>query len=139
MSESLFTPSGLWRALTPADRLVSALTLVGPLVWLGAARLAPADESGGAPVARIQVGSEVVETVSLESDREWTVAGRHGDVTLRVEAGTIRVVEASCPQKICIAMGRKCCGGDLIACVPNALLVQVTGAPPPDAPDAVSR
>ena len=141
MSDHLFTPAGLWRALTPADRLVSVLTLVAPLVWLGAARFTPPADAGTV-VATVQVGSQVLETVSLGADREWTVAGRHGDVTLRVEDGAIRVVEASCPQKICVSMGEKRRGGEIIACVPNALVVQVAGPPDSsaaDTPDAITR
>jgi len=53
---------------------------------------------------------------------------------------TIRITETGCSQKICVAMGAKRAPGEILACVPNALIVELEGGGfDPDAPDAVSR
>ena len=59
--------------------------------------------------------------------------------TIAVSDGTIRVTESACPQQICVRMGRKGRAGELIACVPNALVVRLEGVADPDVPDAISR
>lgn len=132
---SLFTPRGLLAAMSVGDRVVTLGVLAG---GLGLALLA------GAPVvpatrATVLVDREVVATLPLDRDVRKTVQGRRGPVVVEVAGGAVAVVESGCPQRICVAMGAKRRAGEIVACVPNALLVRVEGAADPDTPDAVSR
>lgn len=120
--------------MTPADGLVAVGVLVSAGVLALSARL-PVRSAGRALVT---VGSEIVLEVPLERDGTHTVAARRGLVKLAVEDGAIRIVESACPQRICVRMGAKRRPGELIACVPNALVVKLEGTDP-DAPDAVTR
>lgn len=136
MSGSLFTPRGLWAASTPADRWVS-LAMLG-LAF--ASSMLVAGGNGGPAVAVVSVGRSVVAELPLSTPGTFTVEGRLGSVELEIADGSVRVVRSGCPNRLCIAMGDRRHTGDLIACVPNALLVRVTGGrPDADAPDAVSR
>jgi hypothetical protein len=120
--------------MTPADGVVA----VGVLVLAGglaAASQLPSRHSGSAIVT---VGRQVVLEVPLGRDAEHVVAARRGKVTLAVEGGAIRVSRSGCPQQICVRMGAKRRPGELLACVPNALVVKLAGVDP-DAPDAVTR
>jgi hypothetical protein len=120
--------------MTPADAVVAA----GVLLLAGALAASSGPSSGRSARAVVTVGGEVVLEVPLDRDGRYGVAARLGKVTLAVEGGAIRVEETSCSQRICVGMGAKRRPGELIACVPNALLVQLEGEDP-DAPDAVIR
>jgi hypothetical protein len=136
MSESLFSVRGIWRALTPADRLVAAGLLV-----LSIALAAGRGFSGTAPTfATVTVGREEITRLPLFRPGRFTFTGKTGPVVVEVRNAAVRVAESSCPHHLCVATGWRRRSGDVIACVPNALVVRLTGGTTPaDAPDAVTR
>ena len=81
--------------------------------------------------AKILSDSETVRTVDLENvtePYEFTVnAENGGENTIRVEKGKIAVVEASCPDKICMGRGFISGAEPPIVCLPNRLSVVVDG------------
>lgn len=134
---ALFTPRGLWAAMTRADRFTAA----GILALSAAATLGLRAPDVPAR-AVVRVGREVVAVLPLDRDGTFPVEGREGIVVLRVEAGAVRVVESSCPEKLCVAMGAKRRPGEVIACVPNALAVRLEGRPragEQETPDSIAR
>lgn len=135
MSE-LFTPRGLWQAMTSGDRVVSAAVLV-----LSAALTLGLRGDGVPAQADVLLDGKGVATLSLRRDGTYTFDGRVGPVTVRVADGAVRVVESSCAQHICIAMGAKRRAGEIIACVPNALVIRLRGSSGGDAetPDSIAR
>jgi hypothetical protein len=136
MSGSLFSPRGLYRALTPADRIVVAGVLVVAFVLAALAHPPP----GSATHAIVIVGRGEVADVPLGVPGVTRVRGKLGPVTLEVAHGAIRVKEAGCPHRICVAMGAKHRPGEILVCAPNELLVRLEGGrPDPGVPDAVSR
>jgi len=136
MTAGLFSPRGLWRALTPADRIVCAAVLGVSFALLALARV-PAD---GAAHAVVTVGREEVADVPLDVPGVTRVEGRLGSVALEVADGAIRVTASSCPHHVCIAMGAKRRTGEVLVCAPNAMLVRLVGGrADPGVPDAVSR
>lgn len=77
-----------------------------------------------------------VVTVAGKEVRRIPLAGHHGmdeisietpdgTNTIRVEDETISVTEADCPDKICVKTGKARNAGDVIACVPHKLLIEV--------------
>jgi len=122
--------------MTPAD-LAVAVGLLAAAVAVAASLRLGAD---GAARAAVRVGREIVVTLPLDRDVVQAVQGRLGPVTLQVAGGAIRITESGCAQRICVAMGAKRAPGEIIACVPNAVIVQLEGGGlDPDTPDAVSR
>jgi hypothetical protein len=77
----------------------------------------------GAEVERIDL-SAVKETYTL------TYTGKSGvtDV-VEVSPGQIRVLEADCPDQICVKQGWIKNSVAPIVCLPNALVIQITDAP----------
>ena len=55
------------------------------------------------------------------------IPGPHGETVVAIRDGRACVVSASCPNKVCMGMGAAARQGELIACVPNALLLRVEG------------
>ncbi|MEZ5065740.1 MAG: NusG domain II-containing protein [bacterium] len=134
MTSDLFSVRGLWRALTPADRIVSLALLLGSIALGVAAR-----PSGEPTAAVVTVGGEVVATLPLDRDSRVEVQGRLSPVTIEVSGHAVRVTESACPHRICVRMGPRRHSGEIIACVPNALVVRLTGgAPDAGVPDAVT-
>lgn len=72
--------------------------------------------------ARIYSDGELVKTVSLGVDQEFSV---HGHNTITVEDGAIAVTQADCPDGYCMKRGF-CSGGADIVCLPNRLVIQFT-------------
>jgi len=134
VSRELGSARGILRAMTPADGVVA----VGVLVLAGVLAASSGLPSRRSARAFVSVGREVVLEVRLDRDAEYGVGARLGPVKLAVEDGAIRVAESGCPQQICVRMGARRRPGEIIACVPNALVVKLGGADP-DAPDAVTR
>ena len=74
-----------------------------------------------------------IETVDLRIDREFVVeTQRGGRNVITVKDGAIAVTEANCPDHYCMHRGF-CSGGTQIVCLPNALVIQFTGAQELDA------
>ncbi|MDR1043272.1 MAG: NusG domain II-containing protein [Clostridiales Family XIII bacterium] len=91
--------------------------------------------------AEIYIGDELIDTVSLDEDREFEVS-RDGTYNLvEVSGGKIRVAEADCPDKTCVHTGAKGRAGDLIVCLPNRLQIKIKGGSedePENGVDAIS-
>lgn len=113
---------GAWRRTRPLDRLVVVLLLTlcaVLLVWL----------RPGPPGERVVVerAGKVVFTAPLDDERTVDVAGRLGPTRLAIRHGGVRILDSPCPRKLCIAMGSIARTGQLLACVPNGLLVRIVG------------
>ncbi len=135
MRPKLFTPRGLLRAMTPADLVVSVAFL---LAAFAAPRvLGRAD--GERSRAIVTVDRREVVALDLSADSEEIVRGRIGEVRIQVRDGAVRIAASGCPHQICVAAGAKRRPGEVIACVPNALLVRIVGPADPAVPDAVTR
>ena len=71
---------------------------------------------------------KVVEILDLSKDTELTVTGPGGGTNhLIVKDGEIWCSEASCPDKVCVHQGKKHLSSDTIVCLPNKMVVTITG------------
>ena len=73
--------------------------------------------------AEITSRGELVKTVDLMIDQEFTVDGKN---TVTVEDGKIAVTWADCPDHYCMKRGY-CSGGTDIVCLPNRLVISFLG------------
>ena len=83
--------------------------------------------SGDASQARIKSQGEILRTVDLNIDQEFTVttpSGGHNVVT--VKNGKIAVTEANCPDHYCMDRGFVS-GGTPVVCLPNTLVIEFVG------------
>ena len=112
----------------------SAKLILAALVLLAAGSAAllllrPAGEEH--PVARITLDGELVREIDLTGVEEpfsLTVEGPAGLTnTILVEPGRIRVDHADCPDQICVNQGFISDGTAPIVCLPNKLIIQITG------------
>lgn len=81
----------------------------------------------GAAFAEISSQGQVIKTVDLATDQQFTVETPQGGVnTVTVREGKIAVTEASCPDQICVNRGW-CGGGTAVVCLPNRLVIRFLG------------
>ena len=79
--------------------------------------------------AEITSGGQLVKTVDLHIDQEFTVDGQN---TVTVKDGKIAVTWADCPDHYCMKRGF-CSGGTDIVCLPNRLVIRFVGEQEVDA------
>lgn len=56
---------------------------------------------------------------------EIVIADEDGTNTIRIEGETIAVIHADCPDLVCVKTGKASKKGDVIACLPHKLLIEV--------------
>ncbi len=114
--------NGLWQATGWLDRfiilLVLSLSLLGLWTVIGA-------EKGGEVI--IEQDGKVVFASPLDQSTQADIEGPLGVTRVRISEGVVTVVEASCPERLCMAMGSVGRAGEVIACLPNRILIRVVG------------
>lgn len=104
--------------------LIAALLLV---CGLASALLYPQGSSAPLRAVVTQDGKEIYD-IPLTGHRgieEIVVADEHGANTIRIEDETIAVTDADCPDLVCVKTGKAAKKGDVIACLPHKLLIEV--------------
>ena len=99
-------------------------------VCLGVIFMAPGEQAVWAEVVS---DGEVVKTVDLRVDQEFTVETKNGGYNVvTVKDGAIAVTAASCPDHYCRDRGF-CSGGVDIVCLPNKMVIRFLGEQEVDA------
>lgn len=71
----------------------------------------------------IKVNGDVVATYSLEEDGTYQLNG--GTNTLRIHNGKAWLIDADCPDHLCVKQGKISKNGETITCLPNKLTITV--------------
>ena len=80
-------------------------------------------ETGG--TVRVQMDGETVMELPLDKDAGVELGEGGHTNTLVIENGTARVVEASCPDQVCVRQGAVQYSGESIVCLPHKLIVTI--------------
>lgn len=124
-----------WRALLrPGDWLVIGLVLA-LAAGVAAAFYLPAGGSGRLTCEIVQDGV-LVRSIPLTADtrEEITIEGAVTNV-IEIEGECVRVARSDCPDQVCVRTGDLTRAGQTAVCLPNRLIVRLTGDAP--AVDAV--
>ncbi len=124
-----------WQFMTSGDWLVVLLLLSISLSGIAWVATAP----GGTHVV-VTCGERTCFTAPLDEPRSVDLDGPLGPTHLVIDDQGARITDSPCPRKICIAMGSVRHTGDLLACVPNRILVRIDSPASEEAPyDLLSR
>ena len=76
-------------------------------------------------IAKIYSDNELVRTVSLDREDEFTIKSKEGYNIIRIRNGKISVRESDCKNQICVNQGET--DNDIvpIVCIPNGLVIRV--------------
>lgn len=104
--------------------LILALVL---LTALAAAFLVWRQRSGREGTkAVLQVGGQGKQELDLSKNQEfWVGDPEIGRNLIRVEDGTVMVVQADCPDKVCVHTGPISQEGEVIACLPHGVIIYI--------------
>ncbi|RKY89561.1 hypothetical protein DRQ09_01130 [candidate division KSB1 bacterium] len=75
----------------------------------------------------IYVSSRLIGVYSIDENKSIKLNLNTGEVIIKISNGKVWVAETSCPHKICQRMGKKNKVNDLIICVPNKMIIKISG------------
>lgn len=82
---------------------------------------------------------ETVEEIKLDSVYEgYDIPLYGGRVKIRAEKGVIYFEDSDCPDKLCVKSGKLKSPGDTAACLPEKVVITLTGEKESDSPDIIS-
>jgi hypothetical protein len=102
--------------------IFSGLLLVSLAAWLLLPKLADKSSTVG-----VYQDGKLLRTIDLSKVTEtstFSVTGAAGTNVVEASPGSIRVIEAGCPDKICVKHGPLKTGGRPIICLPNRLVIK---------------
>lgn len=77
----------------------------------------------------VSVDSQVVASFPLDKDITYEIEGYEGGHnTLIIQDGVAYMSDASCPDHLCMGMGKISRVGQSIICLPNRVVVEIKGA-----------
>ena len=113
--------------------LIIGMLLVSGLLMLV---LLLSQERGSTVV--ISVDGKDVKSFSLDEDTRFVIDGYHGGSNvLVIENGEAFLESASCPDKLCVNMGKISKVGQSIICLPNKVVIEIRGKESEEEYDAV--
>ncbi|HAH95936.1 MAG TPA: hypothetical protein DCL69_03425 [Firmicutes bacterium] len=121
--------------MTPADwRLVAAVALIG-VILLGVFFVTKRQQGTMGQIATVTVQGEAMLRLDISgSMQEQDLPG--AGMKLQYGEGRIRVVYSDCPEQICVKTAWISQPGQSIVCLPNQVMISLSGE---GGPDAISR
>ncbi|MBE5966063.1 MAG: NusG domain II-containing protein [Lachnospiraceae bacterium] len=105
------------------------LILIIGIVVLGVGALLAihfSKESGSK--VRVTLKQEELKTFKLEEDTIYTVEGENGAWnTFEIKDGYVNMIDASCPDKLCVAQKGIHYDHETIVCLPNQVVLEIIG------------
>jgi len=95
-------------------------------------------QSTPATYAIIKSTQQATQKVDLKNSKTYRIQGALGISAIEVEKGKIRFVSSPCNNKFCIQHGWQEHHGDLTACLPNRISIQLASINKAAAYDAIN-
>lgn len=92
--------------------------------------------------AEIYVKGEFYKKVELDKKNPKEVLNIKtdlGDNVIEIENGGVRIIDADCPDKVCVKDGFKDKPGSVIVCLPHKVVIQIKGEKGENVVDEVSQ
>ena len=72
---------------------------------------------------RISVDGRAEYSIPLAQSGDYSING--GSNILRIEGGKARIIDADCPDKLCVKSGEVSKTGESIICLPNRVMISI--------------
>ncbi len=106
------------------------VAVIACLVSLGCYLLETGSQSGStAKIVQIVSSKGWERTYPLGNHQIVEVEGRIGESVIEISREGVRFVDSCCPNHLCMKRGWVSKPGDMVACVPNGIIVRVIGKP----------
>ena len=70
-----------------------------------------------------------VDLAAVTEPETFTVTTEHGSNTVLIEPGRIRIIEADCPDQVCVNTGWLSDSAAPIVCLPHRVVIRIESAP----------
>jgi len=112
--------------MTRADRIllilvICALPLLYTQLW---------QQEGTASHVQVQTGNDAPVTAPLAADRTLQAHGPLGNSVIEVSKGRARFLSSPCAGQACVHSGWLQAAGEVAACLPNRVSLQIVGVRP---------
>ena len=87
----------------------------------------------------VEVDGQRVLELSLDRNVTKSVKGPLGETVIVVENRTARIAESPCTHRYCVRMGSLRHSGEIAVCVPNRVVVTITGDGEKESFDGVTQ
>lgn len=111
------------KLLRPGDLVVIVLAAA----MVGASYAAFWGERTAGQAAIVSVDRQVIGRFPLGEPRRLEIPGRLGTSLLAIADDRIRFLDSPCPNRYCVHAGWLGQTGEVAACVPNGVVVEVVG------------
>lgn len=124
--------------LTKADKIIIGVLLILSIIGVGLSIFVFPIAAN--QVAEITVDGKLVKTIPLREgyQQEFRVGTEEQYNIIKVENGNIRVVEANCPDQLCIRTGWISHLPQQIVCLPYRMVIKIVSSSPSDI-DEITR
>ncbi len=123
------------RVLRVGDGVIIALVLLlagavaAPFVRAPSQALYCDISRNGTRVQRLRLAAGYTDLIRVEGDR--------GDLLVQIDGERVAIMEADCPDQVCVRTGWLTRAGQSAVCLPNRVIVKLTGAADEDDVDAI--
>lgn len=107
--------------LTTGDKVMA----IGSLFLIAASYLFANAVAGPGAAVLIDVDGKTVYKTMLQEEHVFTVEGVQGRLTVETHGGKVAVIDADCPNHVCVKTGWRSRSGEVIVCVPNKTVVRI--------------
>ena len=80
---------------------------------------------GGGSTVVVTVDGKEYASLPLDTDAELLIESAGGTNLLVISGGTASVVEADCPNQVCVETGAISSEGQLIVCLPHKVVIEI--------------
>ena len=80
---------------------------------------------GKGKYVKVYVNNKLTKTFDLNKDREYFIETKFGYNLLIIKNNKVRILDADCPNKICVDKGYISKNGESIICLPHHVVVTV--------------
>lgn len=108
------------------DKLLIIAIVIIALVIFFITMIAASDANN--KVISVTVDQKPYITLPLSKDTEFTVSTQYGNNTIQIKDGSVKVISADCPDKICAHTKAAQKAGDIIVCLPHRLIITIQKA-----------
>lgn len=87
----------------------------------------------------ITIDGKEYKTLNLNEETTYTIHHDHGGWnTLEIKDGNVKMLDASCPDKLCVMQNKIHFDNETITCLPNRVVLKIIGGEKGDL-DAISN
>lgn len=111
------------------DIIIIAIIVIISIASLGILKISN-DKNYEEKYVHISVDGELIKKIPLDTisnGEEFTVKTKLGVNIIKIENGMVGIIDADCPDKICVKDGPISKPGEMLVCLPHKVVVEIKG------------